>query len=121
MTYPLGCTRVARDFVYRAKGDRFKALDVTAKELHDISMQWVGKQWDIRVVKDSPKYIYCTGTSVVFGLPDNVAIRVVELGPRQSGLEVQAEIGIGHGDFFANLERVKSLLRYAEGVAQKKR
>jgi uncharacterized protein (DUF1499 family) len=107
--------------VYRAKGDRFKALDVSAKELHDIAVQWVSSQRGLRLITDSPKYIYSVSSSLVLGLPDNIGIRIVELGPRQSGLEVQAEIAIGHGDFFVNLDRVKSLLRHAEAVAQKKK
>ncbi len=107
--------------MYRAKGDRFKVHDISAKELHDVAVKWVNMQSRTRVIVDRPTYIYAISSSVFLGIPDNIAIRIVDLGQNKSGIEVQAELTVGHGDFYSNLDRVKSLLRYVEAVIAKKK
>ena len=107
-----GCTRLATDFVYRAKGEKPLILDASVDEVRAVIDQWIKDQPSTTVFVSHRDYIFMNCLTFFMGFPDNVAIRIKEISKKQTGVEIQAESIIGGGDLNVNLKRVQNFVKF---------
>lgn len=127
---PQGCTRVARDFSYRAKltkGENPLLLSASPDVIREIVKKWLQSQKSTTIVTSTPEYMYAQCLTFFMGFPDNVAIRIQPVSggnnsdkkQQLTAVDIQAESILGRSDLLVNQKRVQDFIKFVNDNLKK--
>lgn len=86
-------------------------LDVSADQAFSLALAAAERMgWQVVAADTNERRIEAVATTLFFGFKDDVVIRVRELGPNQSRVDVRSASRVGRSDVGANAKRIRRFL-----------